>query len=32
MRDKKRSAGSKVSEEAKTGKSMSDKKADRTKK
>ena len=32
MRDKKRSAGSKVSEEAQTAKSTSNKKADRTKK
>ena len=32
MRDKKSSAGSKVSEESKTVKSMSNKKADRTKK
>ena len=32
MRDKKRSAGSKVSEESKTVKSMSNKKACRTKK
>ncbi len=32
MRAKKRSTGSKVSEEAKTGKSLSNKKADRTKK
>ena len=32
MRDKKRSTGSKVSEEAKTVKSVSNKKADRTKK
>jgi hypothetical protein len=32
MRDKKGSAGSKVSEEAKTGKSVSNKKTDRTKK
>jgi len=32
MREKKKSAGSKVSEEAKTGKTMSNKKACRTKK